>query len=114
MSQNGPFMRTWWPAAHHRTNIGPMSDLRVVLRRLLRSPLSSAAIVLTLGIGLGAATAIYSVAHALLLRPLPFPDADRIVAIDVEAGGGRGKLALREIRELEKRRGSSRASAPTT
>jgi predicted permease len=79
-----------------------MFDLRVVLRRLLRSPLSSAAIILTLGIGLGAATAIYSVAHALLLRPLPFPDADRIVFIDVEAGGGRGKLALREIRELEK------------
>lgn len=37
-----------------------------------------------------------------LRRPLPFPDADRIVAVHVDVAGGRGKLVLREFREPER------------
>ncbi len=50
-----------------------------ILRTLLRNPGYSAAFILTLGLGIGANTAIFSVVNGVLLRPLPYPDADRIV-----------------------------------
>lgn len=79
-----------------------MPALRPTIRALLARPGLTAAIVLTLAIGLGAVTAIASLAYALLLRPLPFPDADRIVAIHAELAGVSGRLALREYRALER------------
>jgi putative ABC transport system permease protein len=79
-----------------------MSDLRAALRLLTRRPGFCAGVVVTLGIGLASATAIFSVAYALLLRPLPFPDADRIVSIHAEVAGDDGRLALREFRDLER------------
>jgi predicted permease len=72
-------------------------DLRFALRACLRRPASSAAVILTLAIALGAATAMVSLVHALLLRPLPFRDADRLVQIGSEAG----RMSLREYRDLE-------------
>lgn len=77
-------------------------DLRFALRACLRRPASSTAIILTLGIALGAATAIVSLVHALILRPLPFPDADRLVQIAPMIGAEGGRLSLREYRDLEK------------
>jgi predicted permease len=56
-------------------------DLRFALRSFLRSPAFSAITVLTLALGIGATTAIFSVIYAVLLRPLPYPDADRIVRV---------------------------------
>lgn len=56
-----------------------LDDLRGALRRLWKNPGASAAAVLALGIGIGFNTAIYSVADALLLRPLPIPEIDRVV-----------------------------------
>jgi predicted permease len=58
-----------------------MSDLRQTLRRLSRSPGFSLTTVLTLAIGIGATTAIFSVVNGILLKPLPFPDADRLIAV---------------------------------
>ena len=58
-------------------------DLRVALRRLHRQLPATVAAVLTLGVGIGAITALFSVVHAVLLRPLPFRAPDRLAAIDL-------------------------------
>jgi putative ABC transport system permease protein len=79
-----------------------MHAVRLAARLCIARPGLSAAIVLTLAVGLGAVTAIFSIAYTLLVRPLPFPQADRIVAIQAELAGVSGRLALREYRELER------------
>jgi predicted permease len=56
-------------------------DLRISLRGLRRAPLMTLAIVATVGLGIGATTAIFAAVNAALLRPLPYPGADRLVRI---------------------------------
>ena len=55
-------------------------DIRYAARTLLKRPAFTAAVVLTLGLGIAANTAVFSVAHAVLLDPLPFEEADRLVS----------------------------------
>ena len=56
-----------------------IQELRLAIRHLTRVPGFALAFVLTLGLGIGANTAIFSVINGVLLRPLPYPEADRIM-----------------------------------
>ena len=69
-------------------NLG--SDLAYAVRQLRRSPGFSITAVLTLALGIGAATAMYSVVQQILLAPLPYSEPDRIVALEMrhDATGG--------------------------
>jgi predicted permease len=63
------------------------SQLRQVLRRLGRTPKFTAIALLMLAIGIGANTAIFSVVEGVLLKPLPYPHAERLVDVDHRAPG---------------------------
>src|SRR5262249_41578201 len=58
-----------------------MRDLKFAVRQLLKNPGFTGVAVLTLALSIGANTAIFSFVNAILLRPLPFKDADRLVTI---------------------------------
>jgi len=59
-----------------------LQDLHYALRQLRRSPGFAAVAILTLALGIGANTAIFSVLDSILLQPLPFPHASRLAQID--------------------------------
>jgi putative ABC transport system permease protein len=66
-----------------------LQDLRFAIRQLRKSPAFALTTILTLALGIGGTTAIFSLINAVLLRPLPFPDPDRVMwamALDSSAG----------------------------
>jgi putative ABC transport system permease protein len=66
-----------------RKEVADLTELLISVRSLLRSPLLVVTGVLTLALGIGAATGVFAVAHGLLLRPLPYADVDRLVVVAV-------------------------------
>ena len=62
-------------------------DLRLALRGMRRRPGFTLAVVLTLALGIGANTAIFGVVDGVLIKPLPYPDADELVSVEHVAPG---------------------------
>ena len=77
------------------------ADLRFAVRTLRRNPGFTLAVVLVLGIAVGAATAVLVVAQRVLLAPLPFPDPERLVRVDQRyTDGGYGTLSVVELQAV--------------
>ena len=81
-----------------------LQDLRFGARVLLKQRRFTAAAMLTLAMGIGATTAIFSVVDAVLLRPLPFPEAERLVYLrEVNAAGATVSVAEPNFADIEAR-----------
>ncbi len=70
-----------------------MNELRLALRSLRNRPLFAVVAIVTLALGIGATTTLFTIVNAVLLRPLPYPDAGRIVSISEAEDGKDGEVA---------------------
>src|SRR5271169_22695 len=66
------------------------TDLKLVFRRLGKSPGFATTVILTLAIGIGANTAVFSVLNSVLFKPLPYPNPEQLVAVRLIAPGAAG------------------------
>jgi predicted permease len=85
-----------------------MNDLKFTLRSLARARGFSIAVILTLALGIGANTAIFSVVRGVMLRPLPHRDGDRLMYLRHSADGPGRENVLFSVPEIEDFRASSR------
>ena len=67
-----------------------VADVKLALRRLRRSPGFALTVLLTLAIGIGANTAVFTVLDSILLKPLPYPQPDQLMAVWLHAPGAAG------------------------
>jgi putative ABC transport system permease protein len=89
-----------------------LSDLRLALRLLGRAPTFAITAILTLGIAIGATTAIFSVANPVLLQPLPYPTPDRIVDVwERDRDGGKNNVGFATYRDFADRATTIQAAA---
>jgi putative ABC transport system permease protein len=93
-----------------------LQDLRYGLRTLLRNPGFTLVAVLTLALGIGANTAIFSVLYGVLLRPLPYPEPDRLAGFVQTYPGGRNEMYVtyRQFQFLEENNAVFQSFAATT
>ncbi len=87
-----------------------MQDLHYALRQLVRSPRFTFTAVISLALGIGATTAVFSVIYAALMNPYPYPSADRIVRLTMKSKtnpdqwinlSGAQVMQLRQVRAIE-------------
>jgi putative ABC transport system permease protein len=82
---------------------GLSRNVRYAARGLVRTPAFTVVAVLTLALGIGANTAIFSVVNALLIRPLPLPDSDRLVRIlGIDKDGRRQYLSAPDYADVKR------------
>lgn len=86
-----------------------LADLRFALRSLAKARGFTLTVVLTLGLGIGANTAIFSVVRGVLLRPLPHHDGDRLVYLRQSVEGPGGENVLFSVPEIDDFRDGARA-----
>ena len=89
-------------------------DIRYAARLLGATPGFTVPAVLTLALGIGMVTAIFSVIDAVLLKPVPYPDAERLVAVwetDRDSSTTREPASLPDLLDFEQRAGGSISSA---
>ena len=75
------------PSTGGNMGFGIFEDLGYVCRNLIRRPGFAITVLVTLGLGIGATTTIYSVVDAVVVRALPYPDADRLVVLGTTTPG---------------------------
>jgi predicted permease len=73
-----------------------MTDVKLSLRRLRNSPGFTMTVILTLAIGIGANTAVFSVVNGVLVKPLPYPEPEQLVALNLNAPGAPGLADFRD------------------
>jgi putative ABC transport system permease protein len=109
------FRRTASPAPRHTDGLPSRSresmhnflrDMRHSVRSLARTPVLTATIVLTVGLGIGATTAIFSVINAVLIRPLPYPDPGRLVWIYTNSPPNEWPFSVADYRALDEQQTS--------
>ena len=85
---------------------GWLKHFELAWRALGRAPSFTVPAVVTIALGIGAATAVFSLVYAILLRPFPYPDADRLVRVFTVAEGEQGAerdCSLLDIEEYNRR-----------
>ena len=80
-----------WPALE-----SILADLRFVFRRLRKSPGFAVTVLLTLAIGIGANTTVFSVINGVLLKPLPYPEPQQLISLRLTAPGAPGLAEFRD------------------
>jgi predicted permease len=80
-----------WPAIESL-----LADVKLSLRRLRNSPGFAMTVILTLSIGIGANTAVFSVVNGVLIKPLPYPEPEQLVALNLNAPGAPGLADFRD------------------
>jgi putative ABC transport system permease protein len=95
---------------------GIVQDFRVALRQLARRRTFSAIVLVTLALGIGTTTTFFSILNGLALRPLPFADAERLVAVERIARGGavRSRITAAQFRAARESAGIAQAVAHVT
>lgn len=95
---------------HHASSRGDgmlstvLADLRYAVRTIRRRPTAAAIVIGTLALGIGATTAIFSVADPVLFQPLPYPASDRLTTIwQIDDHGERGNLGFPTFRDVAAR-----------
>src|SRR6202041_3963455 len=85
-----------WPGNCHCFNVSwqligdsmqkLLDDMRYALRQLSKAPGFALTVILTLALGIGATTAIFTLVYDVMLRPLPFPHPERLVVVEEKVG----------------------------